>query len=99
MVMVESLPFDLDKLIELCRQNDVVRIALFGSAARGEAEEQSDIDLVVEFSKRISLLRFVALERQLSEALGRRVDLLTEAAISPYLREKIRRDLRVIYEA
>jgi len=97
--MVESLPFDVEKLIEFCRQNDVVRIALFGSAARGEAEEQSDIDLVVEFSKRISLLRFAALERQLSEALGRRVDLLTEAAISPYLREEIRRDLRVIYEA
>jgi predicted nucleotidyltransferase len=58
--MVESLPFDVEKLIEFCRQNDVVRIALFGSAARGEAEEQSDIDLVVEFSKRISLLRFAA---------------------------------------
>ncbi len=97
MVMVESLPFDVGKLIELCLQNNVVRIALFGSAARGEAEKQSDIDLV-EFSKRISLLRFAAWERQLSEALGRRVDLLTEAAISPYLREKIRRDLRVIYE-
>jgi predicted nucleotidyltransferase len=50
----------VDSLIEFCRQNDVVRIALFGSAARGEAEEQSDIDLVVEFSKRISLLRFAA---------------------------------------
>jgi len=97
--MIEELPFDVNKLIELCRQNSVVQIALFGSVARGEADQQSDIDLVVEFSKRISLLRFTALERQLSEALGRRVDLLTEAAISPYLREKIKRDLRVIYEA
>jgi predicted nucleotidyltransferase len=97
--MIEGLPFDVNKLIELCRQNGVVQIALFGSVARGEADQQSDIDLVVEFSKRISLLRFAALERQLSEALGRKVDLLTEAAISPYLREKIKRDLRVIYEA
>lgn len=97
--MVEEWPFDVDKLIELCRQNGVVQIALFGSVARGEADQQSDIDLIVEFSQRISLLRFAALERQLSEALGRRVDLLTEAAISPYLRETIKRDLRVIYEA
>ena len=97
--MIEELPFDVNKLIEICRQNGIVQIALFGSVARGEADQQSDIDLVVEFSERISLLRFAALERRLSEALGRRVDLLTEAAISPYLREKIKSDLRVIYEA
>jgi predicted nucleotidyltransferase len=97
--MIEELPFDVNKLIEICRQNGVVQVALFGSVARGEADQQSDIDLVVEFSERISLLRFAALERRLSEALGRRVDLLTEAAISPYLREKIKSDLRVIYEA
>ena len=97
--MTGQLPFDVSKLIELCRQAGVVKIALFGSAARGEADEQSDIDLVVEFSKGISLLRFTALQSELSEALGRRVDLLTETAISPYLREKIKLDLRVIYEA
>jgi hypothetical protein len=53
---------------------------------------------VVKFSQPISLLQFAALERQLSEALGRKVDLLTEAAISPYLRDKIEQDLQVIYE-
>ncbi len=40
----------------------------------------------------------VALERELSAALGRKVDLLTEEAISPYLRDKIRKDVQVIYE-
>ena len=97
--MTDELPFDVERLIELCRQSDVVQIALFGSMARGEANQQSDIDLVVKFSKPISLLRVTALERQLSEALGRKVDLLTEAAISPYLQERIKRDLKVIYEA
>ena len=86
------------KLIELCRQSGVVQIAIFGSMARGEANQQSDIDLVVKFSQPISLLQFAALERQLSEAMGRKVDLLTEAAISSYLREKIKCDLQVIYE-
>ena len=44
------------------------------------------------------MLAVVRLERELSEALGRKVDLLTEAAISPYLRERILKDMRVVYE-
>jgi predicted nucleotidyltransferase len=96
---MNKLPFDLNKLIELCRENDVVEVGVFGSVARGEADEESDVDLVVKFSKPISLLKMVALERQLSDALGKNVDLLTEAAISPYLREGIKREMQVIYEA
>ncbi|MEK6302353.1 MAG: nucleotidyltransferase family protein [Acidobacteriota bacterium] len=92
-------PFDVDRLVEICRQNDVAMVGVFGSMARGEANDQSDIDLLVRFSKRKSLLSVVALERQLSTAIGRRVDLLTEAAISPYLRGPILRELQVIYEA
>jgi predicted nucleotidyltransferase len=53
----------------------------------------------VAFSRPKSLLAFVALERNLSAALGRKVDLLTEAAISPYLRDRIKKELVVIYEA
>ena len=98
-VPATALPFDISKLIEICRRNDVAKVGIFGSMARGEADTQSDIDLLVEFSKRKSLLALVAVERQLSSALGRKVDLLTEAAISPYLRDRIKRDLRVIYEA
>ncbi len=93
-----ALPFDTSKLIEICRQNDVAKVGIFGSMARGEADDQSDVDLLVEFSKRKSLLALVALERQISAALGRKVDLLTEAAISPYLRDRIKRDLQIIYE-
>jgi predicted nucleotidyltransferase len=94
-----SYPFDVQKLIEICRQNDVARVSIFGSTVRGEATEQSDIDLLVEFSRRKSLLALVALERKLSLALGRQIDLLTEAAISPYLRDTILREQQVIYEA
>jgi len=93
-----TFPFDTSKLINICRQNDVIKVGVFGSMARGDANEQSDIDLIVEFSKRKSLLALVALEREISAALGRKVDLLTEAAISPYLRDRIMLDLQVIYE-
>jgi uncharacterized protein len=97
--MMNSLQFNKSKLIELCRQNDVKRLSLFGSMARGEATAQSDVDLLVEFSKRKSLLTIVSLERQFSTLLGREVDLLTEAAISPYLRQRIKQDLQVLYAA
>jgi predicted nucleotidyltransferase len=96
--MTMNFSFDTGKLIEICRQNDIKKVGAFGSMARGEATEQSDIDLLVEFAKPKSLLAMVKLERQIATALGRKVDLLTEAAISPYLREGILRDLQVIYE-
>jgi uncharacterized protein len=91
-------PFDNAALIDLCRQNDVAKLEVFGSSARNEARKDSDIDLLVEFSTRKSLLALVSLERKMSAVLGRKVDLLTEAAISPYLLPQINQDRRVIYE-
>lgn len=96
--MVATYPFDLARLIEICRKNDVSMVGIFGSMARNEAKKESDIDLIVRFSKRKGLLAMVRLERELGEALGRKVDLLTEASLSPYLRENIMSDLRVVYE-
>ena len=92
-------PFDTNQLIDICRRNDVAMIGVFGSLARGEATEQSDVDLLVKFGIRKSLLALVRLERELTTALGKEVDLLTEAAISPYLRHNILGELQVIYEA
>lgn len=95
--MAAAYPFDLARMITICRQNDVSMVGVFGSMARGEARKKSDIDLLVRFSKRKSLLAVVRLERELSEALGRKVDLLTEGALSPYLRERILKEMRVVY--
>ncbi len=94
-----TYPFDATKLIDVCRQNDVTKVGLFGSMARGDATHQSDVDLLVEFSTRKSLLAIVMLERKMSAAIGRKVDLLTEAALSPYLRDRILQEVQVIYEA
>ena len=92
-----TFPFSVPELINICRQNDVSMIGIFGSMARGEAKKKSDIDLLVRFSKRKSLLAMVRLERELSEALGRKVDLLTEASISPYMRKTVLKEMKVIY--
>ena len=92
-------PTKMNKLINICRQNDIAKLGLFGSSARGEETDQSDVDLLVYFSKQKSLLSVVAIERQFAETLGRKVDLLTEAAISPYMLDIIKKDVKVIYEA
>ena len=94
-----TYPFDTNKLIEICRKNDVAMIGVFGSMARGEATELSDIDLLVDFSERKNLLALVRLERKLSTVLERKAQLLTETAISPYIRDRIKRELKVMYEA
>jgi predicted nucleotidyltransferase len=95
---IDALSFDIDQLIRICRENDAAMVGVFGSVARGEDTSTSDLDLMVKFSKRKSLLDIVRLERELSTVLGKKVDLLTEAAISPYLRDRILSELRVIYE-
>ena len=94
-----DLPFDTSKLIAICQQNDVSMVGVFGSFVHGEAIEHSNVDVLVRFSKRKSLLGQIALERQLSAVLGRDIDLLTEASLSPYLRERILRDLQGVYGA
>ena len=90
---------DFEKLIEVCRAHGTRKITLFGSFVRNEAGPESDIDLIVAFSKPTGLLSLVRLERELSELLGRSVDLVTEKAISPHLRERIHCEERIIYEA
>lgn len=81
------------EVIERCKRADaeiralgVRRIALFGSMVRGEADADSDVDLLVEFEPgRKSFDRFLALSDLLERLLGRRVDLVTTEALSPYI--------------
>ncbi len=72
-------------------------VGVFDSFVHGEATNHSDVDVLVRFSKWKSTLGQIALERQLSAALNREIDLVTEAALSPYFRERIIGDLQVLY--
>lgn len=86
-----------DRTIEYLTRNGARRIALFGSYVNGEAGPESDLDILAEFSNRKSLLQLVRLERELSELVGMKVDLLTEAYISPHLIDGIKREMEVIF--
>ena len=96
--MIEEI-FTRKDVIELLKKNNVAMVGLFGSYARGEQKETSDIDFVIRFSKSNGLLAFIRLKRELSEILGKNVDLVTERSISPYIRKNIMDDLKVIYNA
>jgi predicted nucleotidyltransferase len=93
--MAQITPFD-DKILGYMKAHGASRIGVFGSYARGEARSDSDLDLLVWFSEQQSLLGLIRMERELSELLGVKIDLLTEQAISPYLIERIKKELKVI---
>lgn len=76
-----------DKITPVLKRYDVVRAAIFGSFARGEVKEESDLDILVEFKGEKSLLDLVALKMELEEVLGREVDVLTYNSLHPFLRE------------
>ena len=85
-----------EKVVPILRKYGVKRASLFGSTARGEDREGSDINILVEIGGRMSLLDFVALKLELEEALGRRVDLVEYHAIKPRLRRRILEEQVVI---
>jgi predicted nucleotidyltransferase len=67
----------------------VKSIALFGSTVRDEARSESDIDVLVEFDCPVGMFAFLRLQHRLEELLGRRVDLVTPAALKRQLRDQI----------
>ncbi len=85
-------------LISILKKHDAYRIGIFGSRARGDDRPDSDLDVLVDFSKKKSLLTLVSIEQELSDTLGIKVDLLTEKAISPHLIDRIKAELKVVYQ-
>jgi predicted nucleotidyltransferase len=75
------------------------RIGIFGSYARKEDTADSDIDILVKFRETITLLQLVQIERELSQILGKKVDLVTEAALkNRRIKKYIYNDLKIIFE-
>ena len=87
-----------DQLQDICHQFQVSSLKIFGSVARGEERPDSDIDILVKFTQPVSLLTLIRMEREMSNLLGRKVDLVTEDGLSPYIREDVLASARRIYE-
>lgn len=89
------------KLAAFCRKHHVRKLALFGSAQRGEIRPDSDIDLLVEFEegRKPGLFDLSRMEIMLTEMLGRQVDLRTPEELSRYFRDEVEKAAEVQYEA
>ena len=89
---METIEEIRNAVLPVLRKYGVKRASLFGSLVRGEMSEDSDIDLLVEFEGRKSLLDLAGLKIELEEKLKRDVDVLTYKSIHPLLRERILRE-------
>jgi predicted nucleotidyltransferase len=88
-----QLPRDrAEWVVETARRHGAGRVRVFGSVGRGTATGESDLDLLVEFEPGRDLFDLVAFKQELEEGLGRKVDVVTEASLSPHIREEVLRE-------
>lgn len=84
--------------IPILKKHDVIRASLFGSFARGEETEKSDIDILIEPPKGMTLFDMAGMQIDLQDILKKSVDLVTYRSINPRLKNYILKDEKVIYE-
>ncbi|HWF61338.1 MAG TPA: nucleotidyltransferase family protein [Nitrospira sp.] len=89
MTTIDVLKIKRNEILRLASQHGAHHIRVFGSLARGEAGPTSDIDLLVQMDKGRSLLDLIELTQELESVLQRKVDVLTDDGLSPYLKERI----------
>jgi predicted nucleotidyltransferase len=93
MVIDEQIRSHRDDILRIARENWATRVRVFGSVARGTARPDSDLDLLIDLEPGRHLLHLVAIKQDLEDLLGREVHVVTEPAISPYMRDAIMRDV------
>jgi len=96
--MNKNLYIPKDKIADFCRRHHISRLAVFGSALRDDFTLQSDVDVLVEFQKgQEPGFAFFDMEDELSELIGRRVELHTPNFLSRYFRDTVLREAEVQY--
>jgi hypothetical protein len=93
-----QIRFPKERIAEFCRKHHIKRLAIFGSVLRSDFRDDSDIDVLVEFDPdHIPGLAFFAMADELSEILGRKVDLNTPQCLSKYFRDRVLTEAVVQY--
>ncbi|MCC6765746.1 MAG: nucleotidyltransferase family protein [Deltaproteobacteria bacterium] len=96
MDVVDLLARHRPEILRLAEAHGARNVRLFGSAARGEAGDESDIDVLVTMEPGRSLLDLVGLSQDLEQLLGRQVDVVSDRGLSPYLRDHILAEARAL---
>jgi predicted nucleotidyltransferase len=78
-----------EEILRIARSHGATRVRVFGSFARGTADETSDVDFLIDLEPQRHLLDLAAIKVELEDLLGREVDVLTEAGVSRYVRQDI----------
>ena len=101
MTIAAGIERPVTAIADICRLHQVKELSLFGSAARGEMGPDSDFDLLIDFlpGARPGLLGVSAMTRELSDLLGRRVDLAIKPALKPLIRSGVLAEARQLYAA
>ena len=96
---LENLGISKERLAEFCQRHRIRKLSFFGSILRDDFTADSDIDVLVEFEPeaRVGLIRLAGIELELSELLGRKVDLNTPGFLSPYFREEVLQESETHY--
>jgi len=99
--LIVQFQVDGSQLAQFCRRNQIRRLSFFGSVLREDFGPDSDVDVLVEFEPgaKVGLLRMAALESELSQVVGRKVDMRTPADLSRYFREEVVAGAQVQYAA
>jgi hypothetical protein len=94
------IEIDKDALAEFCLRHRIRKLSLFGSALRDDFGPDSDVDVLVEFDPgaRVGLIALAGMENELSDLLGRKVDLNTPGCLSHYFRDEVLREAEVVHE-
>ena len=87
-----------EQIADFCRRNRIRRLALFGSVLHGNAGADSDVDVLVEFEPGVRIgLRFFDIQEELSDLIGRKVDLNTPNFLSRYFRDQVLEEAEDLY--
>jgi uncharacterized protein len=99
-MLAQNIAIDLDQLAAFCRRNHIRWLAVFGSALRDDFGPDSDVDVLVEFDpEHIPGYEFITMQDELSQLLGRHVDLLTKNSLNRWIRARVLHEAQVLYDA
>ncbi|PMP61598.1 MAG: nucleotidyltransferase [Hydrogenobaculum sp.] len=96
----------LEDLEDMLKQNKhylkdeyfVKQISIFGSYVKGKQRKNSDLDILVEFERPISLIRFIKLEKYLSKLLGIKIDLVVKKSLKPYIKNQVLKEAVPVWQ-
>ncbi len=95
-----QIPVDPQRIRDFCRKHRIIRLSVFGSVLRDDFADDSDVDVLVEFEPgKTPGLKFFTIQDELSQMLGRKVDLVTEKGLSRWIRNEVLSSMEILYAA